>query len=119
MICAGFESGCALPSSRNVLRISAYVINSVQLRGLQLQRTLHHHLQAGALRNDDLVAAREQRIDQCTGHAGETADRRSRTRASAGRASDDTARGANDPPLAMLPTSLPLLLACSIVPSCP
>src|ERR1700733_9993748 len=80
-----------MPSTRNVLRIAAHVTNAVQLRGLQLQRTLHHHLQAGALRYDDLVAAREQLIDQCTSHAAETADRCSRTRTSAGRSPDDTA----------------------------
>src|ERR1700753_3945840 len=76
-----------LASTRNVLRIAMHVTNAVQLRGLQLQRTLHHHLQAGALRYDHLVAACEQRIDQSSSHAAESVNRCSRTLTSAGRPS--------------------------------
>src|SRR5215469_1973174 len=61
-----------LPSSRNVLRISMRVINSGQLGGLKLQWTLHHHLQTGALRDDNLVTSSEKRVDQTTGHARKT-----------------------------------------------
>src|SRR6185437_8195446 len=85
-----------LPSTRNVLRISMHVINSIQLLGPEFQWPLHHHLQAGALRDDDLVATGEERIDQAAGDSGKTADSRCRAWAPAGRTTDDAASGAND-----------------------